>query len=145
MDTVSSGLMLKYILGCAFFSDLLSPCALLSKVLQQDSLDILGAFSSLLRTMQELKKLSSKSFEQWPTYSSVVKSITQEGGNKLYQQQVLANFDAAQQHYSSHCEEYCTAVTSCLRSRLEWTDLEFVRDVILFLATQGWRLAEASR
>ena len=128
----------KYILGYAFISDLLSPCALLSKVLQQDSLNILGTFSNLLRTMQELKKLSSKSFEQWPTFSSVVKSIAQEGGNKLYQQQVLTNFDAAQQHYSSHCEEYCTAVTSCLRSRLEWTDLEFVRDVILFLATQGW-------
>ena len=31
----------KYILDCAFFSDLLSPCAVLSKVLQQDSLDIL--------------------------------------------------------------------------------------------------------
>lgn len=28
---------------------------------------------------------------------------------------------------------------SCLRSRLEWTDLEFVRDVIVFLATQGWQ------
>ena len=68
----------------------------------------------------------------------MVKSITQEGGNKLYQQQVLTNFDAAQKHYLSHCEEYCTAVTSCLRSRLEWTNLEFVREIILFLATQRW-------
>jgi hypothetical protein len=51
----------KYVLGCAFFSDLLSPCAVLSKVLQNDSLDILGAFTSLLRTEQELNKLSSKS------------------------------------------------------------------------------------
>ena len=53
----------KYILGCAFIGDFLSPCALLSQVLQQDSLDILGVFSNLLCTMQELKKLSSKSFE----------------------------------------------------------------------------------
>ena len=68
----------------------------------------------------------------------MVKSITQEGGNKPYQQQILTNFDAAQQHYLSHCEEYCTAVTSCLRSRLEWTDLEFIQDVILFLAKQSW-------
>ena len=129
----------KCILGCAFFSDLLSPCAVLTKVLQQDSLDILGAFSSLLHTMQELKKLSSKRFEQWPSYSSVVKSITQKGCNKVYQQQILTHFDAAQQHLTSHCEEYCTAVLSCLRSRLEWTDLEFIRDVILFLVTQGWQ------
>lgn len=34
----------KYILGCAFFSDLLSPCAIYSKALQHNSLDILGAF-----------------------------------------------------------------------------------------------------
>ena len=129
----------KYILGCAFFSDLLSPYAVLSKVLQQDSLDILRGFSSLLRTMQELQKLCSKSFDQWPTYSSVLKSITQEDGNHLYQQTALARLHAAQQHYSSHCEQYCTAVTTCLRSRLEWTYIEFVRDVILFLATQGWQ------
>ena len=89
--------------------------------------------------MQELQKLCSKSFDQWPTYSSVLKSITQEDGNHLYQQTALARFDAAQQHYSSHCEQYCTAVTTCLRSRLEWTDVEFVRDVIVFLATQGWQ------
>lgn len=40
----------RYILGCAFFCDLLSPCAVLSKVLQHDSLDILGGLSSLLCT-----------------------------------------------------------------------------------------------
>ena len=57
----------KYILGCAFFSDLLLPCAVISKVLQQDSLDILGGFSSLLRAVQELKKLGSKPLLQWPT------------------------------------------------------------------------------
>jgi len=30
-------------------------------------------------------------------------------------------------------------VTSCLKNRLEWTDLKFIRDVILFLATRGWQ------
>ena len=35
----------KYILGCAFFTDLLAPCAVLSKVFQYDRLDILGAFT----------------------------------------------------------------------------------------------------
>ena len=49
----------KYILGCAFFCELLSPCAVFSKILQQDTLDILGAFTSLLRTVQELTKQDS--------------------------------------------------------------------------------------
>ena len=54
------------------------------------------------------------------------------------QQQVLRNLAEAEQHFSSHCEQYCTSVTSCLKNRLEWTDVEFVRDVIFFLTTQGW-------
>ena len=117
----------KYILGCTFFSDLLSPCALFSKVLQNDSLDILGAFTSLLHTVQELSKLSSKTLQQWPTYSSMLKSITQEDGNKLYQQQLLRNYAEAEHHFLSHCEENCTSVMSCLKSQLEgsiWNSYE---------------------
>ena len=129
----------KYILGCAFFSDLLSPCAIFSKVLQNDTLDILGAFTSLLRTVQELNKLSSKCPQHWHTYSATLKSMTEEDGKKVYQQHVLHSFAEAERYFTSHCEEYCTTVTSCLRSRLEWTDLDFVQDVILFLATQGWQ------
>ena len=129
----------KYILGCAFFCDLLSPCAVFSKILQQDTLDILGAFTSLLRTVQELAKLSSRTLQQWPNYSATLKSIIHEGGNNLYQQHTLRNLQEAERYYQAHFDEYCTSVTSCLKSRLEWTDLEFVRDVILFLGTQGWQ------
>lgn len=129
----------RYILGCAFYSDLLSPCAIFSQVLQSDTLDILGAFTSLLRTIQELNKLNSKKLEQWPSYSAICKSLTQEDDKKLYQQQVLRNHDAAIQYFTSHCGEFCAKVTSYLKSRLEWTDTQFIRDVIIFLATQGWQ------
>ena len=129
----------KYILGCAFFCDLLSPCAVFSKVLQQDTLDILGAFTSLLRTVQELTKLGSRSLQQWPNYTATLKNITREDGSNFYQQQILRNLPEAERYYQAHFDEYCTSVTTCLKSRLEWTDLQFVRDVILFLATQGWQ------
>ena len=129
----------KYVLGCAFFSDLLSPCAVFSRVLQQDKLDILGGFTSLLRTVNEVNKLSSKSLDHWPTYSSVLKTLGDEDGKKLYQLQELKGFSEAELYFSSHCEELCPSVNRCLKSRLEWTDVQFVRDVILFLATQGWQ------
>ena len=45
---VSKWIDAKYLLGCAFFVNLLSPCAILSKVLQEDDIDILEAFTSLL-------------------------------------------------------------------------------------------------
>ena len=32
----------KYLLGCALFVDLLTPCSILSKVMQRDDLDILS-------------------------------------------------------------------------------------------------------
>ena len=40
-----------YFFGCAFFVNLLSPCAIFSKVLQRDDFDVLGAFSSLVCTV----------------------------------------------------------------------------------------------
>ena len=129
----------KYILGCAFYCDLLSPCAIFSKVMQYDTLDVLGAFTSLLRTVKEVNKLSSKSLEHWPTYSSTLKGITKEDGDKMYQHQHLQYYDQAVQHFTSHSQEYCTSITACLKSRLAWQDLEFIRDVILVLGTQGWQ------
>ena len=40
----------KYILGCAVFVDVLSPCVILSNVMQYDHLDIFAALASLLRS-----------------------------------------------------------------------------------------------
>ena len=42
-------------------------------------------------------------------------------------------------HFTSHSQEYCTSITACLKSRLAWSDLEFIQDVILVLGTQGWQ------
>ena len=66
----------KYLLGCAIFIDLLTPCAIFSKSMQADELDILGALNCLLRTVKETNKLSAKSLDQWPTYAATIKNIT---------------------------------------------------------------------
>ena len=46
----------KYLLGCALFVDLLTPCTVLSKVMQSDDLDILAVLTSLLRSVKEVDK-----------------------------------------------------------------------------------------
>ena len=66
----------KYILGCAIFVDLLTLCASLSKVMQQDNLDILAAFTGLLKSVKELEKLESSPLQQWPTYAAIVKKCS---------------------------------------------------------------------
>ena len=53
----------KYILGCTVFVDILNPCAISSKSMQGDEIDILGALSSLLKTVSETDILSSKPLE----------------------------------------------------------------------------------
>ena len=70
----------KYLLGCAVFVDLLTPCAIFSKTMQFDSLDILGALTSLLHTVKSTNILSTGSLQQWPTYSATLKKVTEENG-----------------------------------------------------------------
>lgn len=129
----------KYVLGCAVFVDLLTPCAIFSKVMQSNDLDVLGAFTSLLRTVKEINKLSSKSLQQWSTYAATLKKLTEEDGEMVYQCQTLKKFEQAKRLYESHHQEYCFSVTSCLKSRLAWSDLQVVRDIIFLLASQGWQ------
>ena len=132
----------KYILGCAVFVDLLAPCCVFSKCMQQDEVDILGAMTSLLRTLKEIEKLISKPLDQWPTYAATLSKCTEEDdGNKSYQCQDLARFSEAVSFYSSHYKDYCSRVSHCIKSRLSWSDLDFVRDVIFMLSTHGWEKA----
>ena len=128
----------KYLLGCAVFVDILSPCAIFSKVLQSNELDILAALTNLLRTVNETDKLSSLPLAQWPMYSATLKKVEDENGKKIYQCQQLKWFSEAQDYYTRHCEKFCEAVNSCLRSRMEWSDQQVIRDIISILATQGW-------
>lgn len=128
----------KYALGCAFYIDLLSPYAVFSKVFQSDNLDELAAFMSLLKTVKEINKLSSLPLEKWPTYTSTIKKILLENGERVYQCKSLSKYDQAESHFTAQYQTICTSVTDCLRSRLAWSDLQLIRDVIFILGTQGW-------
>lgn len=71
-------------------------------------------------------------------YSVTLKKVSEEDGKNVYQGQELHRYDEALSYFTAHYEEYCTSVTSCLKSRLAWSDLQMIRDVILVLACQGW-------
>lgn len=68
----------KIFLGCAVFVDLLIPCAIFSKCMQDDELNLLAALTCLLHTIKETEKLSGKNLEQWPTYTSTLQKFTEE-------------------------------------------------------------------
>ena len=107
--------------------------------MQSDTLDVLSAFTSLLRSVKELNKLCSKGLEHWPPYTATQKKISEENGENVYQCQALKRVAQAKEHYSSRRQEYCSSVTTCLKTRLAWSDLQLIRDVIFVLKTQGWQ------
>ena len=129
----------KYLLGCAVFVDLLTPCAIFSKTMQFDSLDILGALTSLLHTVKSTNILSTGSLQQWPTYSATLKKVTEENGKFSFQCQVLKSFSEAKCYFENHYQDYCDKVTNCIKSRLSWSDLTTIQDIIFILATNGWQ------
>ena len=84
--------------------------------MQEDELDILGALNCLLRTMKETKKLSVKSLDQWPTYAAMMKKITEEGSEKIYQGETLKKFSEAKSYYQRKYSDYCSKVTTRIRT-----------------------------
>ena len=85
----------KYLLGCALFIDLLSPCAILSKIMQNDSLDILEALSAVLMALKETGILCTMGIDQWPTYALALGKCESKDGKVFYQCQDLKFFSAA--------------------------------------------------
>ena len=128
----------KYLFGCALFVDLLTPCAIFSKCMQSDEVDILGALTGLLKTLKETDKLASKPLDQWPTYAATLRKCTEEEGHTVYQCQNLKSYSEAQSYYSSKYKEYCSNVSQCIKSRLSWSDLQLMRDIIFVLSSHGW-------
>lgn len=129
----------KYLLGCALFVDLLTPCTILSKVMQSNDLDILAAITSLLRSVKEVDKLSSTPLDRWPTYAATLLKCTENDGATFYQSQELKQFATAKVYFTSNYKTYCSKVSHCIKSRLAWSDLQMLRDIIFVLATQGWQ------
>ena len=69
--------------------------------MQDDELDILGALTSLLRTVKETNKLMAKPLDQWSRYNGVLKKMVEEDGEKnVYQMQKLENLEQSKKVYS---------------------------------------------
>jgi len=60
-------------------------------------------------------------------------------GAVAYQSQKLKSFLEVKIYFESMYKIYFAKVSDCLKSRLSWSDLQMLRDIILVLATQGWQ------
>lgn len=91
--------------------------------------------------MKETDKLGSKPLDQWTTYAATLSNITEENSTKVYQCQELKHFCEVVNLYSSKYEDYRSRVSDCIKSRVSWSGLELMRDIIFMLSIHDWEKA----
>ena len=127
----------KMLLGCALFHDVLKPCAILYKVLQEDEVCVVGAIESLLKTKRNLDNLKTTTFENLPVVKKVINRIKREDGIVMYQQAEITNYEGAVAFLRSHQAEYMEAVQDCLRDRVKLQHTDVLTHSLTILATYG--------
>ena len=132
----------KMLLGCALFHDVLKPCAILCKVLQEDEVCVVGAIESLLKTKRKLDNLKTTTFENLPVVKKVINRIKREDGIVMYQQADITNYEGAVVFLCSHQAESMEAVQNCLRDRVKLQHTDVLTHSLTILAIYGWEKGE---
>ncbi len=57
----------KILFGCAFFYDVLKPCSILSKCLQDEELNIVDAIEAIIKTNKSVSQLKLSSLDDLPS------------------------------------------------------------------------------
>lgn len=69
----------RIILACAFFHDVLKPCATLSLALQAEHVNVIDAIEAVLRTKKSMEQLKSTIFSELPTVKKVMSRVHKSG------------------------------------------------------------------
>ena len=65
----------KVFVGCAFIHDLLKPCSVLSKVLQDEELYIIDSIEAIMKTNKAIERIKTLNLEDLPTVSQVMSRV----------------------------------------------------------------------
>lgn len=133
----------QVLLGCALYVDILQAPSFLSLTLQNDSLDIVQGIQHILKSHQSLKKLVSQDPLQWPTVKLVSKKILEKDGKKTYQGMELKRYtDVTIKACKEHAIADLNRLDKKMRDRLEWSNIDLLRAILIFLDTQNWQCHE---
>ena len=127
----------RILFGSALYVDILKPASLLSLTLQSNDIDIVQGIKHILKSHSTLQKLSSQQPLEWPVTKLVLSRLRDEHGGKVYQGSALNHCNALT---TGSCKDQALADLNSLdekmRSRFEWSDVEMLRSIILFLDTE---------
>lgn len=132
----------KVLIGCSFFHDLLKPCAILSKVLQDDELCITEAIEAILKTNRNIENLKATNFDDLPTVKKVTSRIQDTDDGATYQGVQITRYKEAVTFFRLHKDEFVKAISDCLKDRIKAQHTNLLTDVLNLLATHGWGRSE---
>lgn len=134
----------RMIIGSALYTDALKPASLLSLTLQDDDIDVVQGIKNILKSHTSLKKLTSQDVVEWPVTKVVLSKLKDENGGKVYQGSELHNFkDSTIKTCQDQALTDLKSLDDQMCSRLEWSDVDLMRSILLFLDTQSWQLQVA--
>ena len=138
----------KFLIGCAFFHDLLKPIAMPCKVLQEDELCVVRAIECVLKVKLSMDKIKAASFEQLLTVKKVLERAQQDDDSTsvTYQSAEINRYELAIDYIKSNCIQWVEAIEACLLKRLksQASELELLTHAITILSTHGWERCDDS-
>ena len=97
----------------------------------------------ILKLSQSLNKLQSQDPLEWPTAKLICSRIKEEDGSKFYQGAVLHSFnDATMKSCKRHALADLKRLDDYMRDRLELSDVDLLRSILVVLDTRSWLLRE---
>ena len=136
----------KILLASALYVNILQPASCLSLTLQCDNMDVVMGIKHILKSSRSLNKLQSQDPLEWPTAKLICSKIKEEDDTQTYQGAVLHNFNDATKFFCKRLDDDdLKRLDDCMRDRLEWSDVELLRSILVVLDTQSWYLREESK
>ena len=128
----------KVLIGCAMYVEVLKPASLLSLTLQNDNTDIVHGMENTLKSMSALKCLQQQEPSEWPTVKLMKSRVQDIDMHQEYQGIVLQNYDATFEQCKGQLLADVERLQSKVKERLEWSDTDLLRALLVFLETQNW-------
>ena len=104
------------LLGCDYFLDVLKPCSMLFKVLQNDEVFVVQAVEALIRVKKDLDRKKEVNFEELPTVKIVCDRVKTVDGTKTYQQAEVKKYETSIAFYSAHYKKYMDTIQTTCRN-----------------------------
>ena len=127
------------LIGCAMYVEALKPVSLLSLALQKEGADIVTSIQNTLSLVKVLKSLSKLAPIEWPTVKLVKRRLQDVRDHQEYQGVALQNFDLTMEQCNKHVMDDICRLEQKVKEHLEWSDIQFMRSMLVFMETQSWQ------